>query len=445
MIKPTDVSNIWLLIFLGLVLPFIGFSQNPSLHVPVPKSDTIKMPKSDTTRQVLGSDTTKKIEDSSLRIRNLNPYFTLHVDSTLYYQLDINKDIKNYFWYLKNSPIGLKINKDNGLLSFRAEKSYFLSGRLKYDNEYKVTLGVQNLNDPKERVDTSFSIVFFTTEIIPSRLKPTVSNVLYIEEGDTISFRIQCETGSFPIENIAFYSNIPVKNYKPVKHCDDDFTWSPPYDFVKETDSARQKLLVLSFVGENKFYAKDTAVVRIFVRDALNYPVALMEYNKVAKDFSTYILHLKYAFVQLDKAIKHTSKSRTTFDLSSATTVLGGTVFSSTAGTDAQTAGKILPSVGVALVPVKEAVSPIKNTEQNQASLVRSSIKRLDYTLRDNSLTGDKDMDIVRKTNKLKDELKQTQTQLIDVPIDETTNMSEEQLNAYFNNPKVNRKYRTKK
>jgi hypothetical protein len=33
--------------------------------------------------------------DSILRITNLNPYFTLHVDSSLIYKLDINKDEKS--------------------------------------------------------------------------------------------------------------------------------------------------------------------------------------------------------------------------------------------------------------------------------------------------------------------------------------------------------------
>jgi hypothetical protein len=45
---------------------------------------------------------------------------------------------------------------------------------------------------------------------------------------------------------------------------------------------------------------------------------------------------------------------------------------------------------------------------------------------------------------KLKDELRQTQIQLIDVPIDENSNMTEEQLNAYFDNPKMDQKYRLK-
>src|SRR3984957_17527892 len=216
------------------------FSQDPTLRTLFSPADSIKMS-----------------QDSVLRIRNLNPYFTLHVDSTLNYRLEINKEPSHYFWFLKNSPIGLKINKDNGLLTFKAEKSYFLSGKLKYDNPYKVSMGVQNLNDPNQRIDTSFTILFFTTEITPSKIKPSVSNTLYIEEGDTISFKLECEEGNFPIEEINFFSNIPIKNYTNVKRCDDDFTWSPPYDFVKETDSSKQKLLILNFVGTNKFFIHD--------------------------------------------------------------------------------------------------------------------------------------------------------------------------------------------
>src|ERR1700730_16189377 len=64
-------------------------------------------------------------EDSLLRITNLNPYLTLHVDSTLSYKFEINRRDSNghYFWYLRNSPVGLRINKDNGLLTFKADKS----------------------------------------------------------------------------------------------------------------------------------------------------------------------------------------------------------------------------------------------------------------------------------------------------------------------------------
>ena len=426
MLRTTHFLGLAGSMLLILVTASASTAQNPVWQIPKSQADTVMK------------------EDSVLRIKNLNPYITLHVDSTLNYALEINRDPSRYFWFLKNSPVGLRINKDNGTLTFRADKSYFLSGKLKYDNEYKVTLGVQNLNDPKERVDTSFTILFFTTEIVPSHVKPTVSNLLYIEEGDTVSFKVQCEAGSFPIESINFQSNIPIKALSSVNKCDDNFTWVPPFDFIRDNDSAKVKQLVLYFIGSNKFYNKDTSVVRIFVKDALNYPVAVNDYNKVAKDMRTYILQLKYAFVQLDKKVKKNSKSRTTFDLSSATTALGGTVLSSASGTDGQTAGKILPSVGVALVPVKEAVSPTKIAEQNSASLVRSSIKRLEYIMRDNMLVGEKDMEVMKKMNKMKDELKQTQIQLIDVPIDENSNMTEEQLNDYFNSPKVNKKYRLK-
>ena len=97
------------------------------------------------------------------------------------------------------------------------------------------------------------------------------------------------------------------------------------------------------------------------------------------------------------------------------------------------------------MVPVKEAVAPQQTAEQNQASLVRSSIKRLDYTMHDNALIGEKDPDITKKITNLKNELKQTQVQLIDVPLEETSGMTEEQLNAYFDNPRVNKKYRLKR
>src|SRR5919106_5381098 len=97
------------------------------------------------------TDSTQATPDTTLRIIDLNPYFTLHVDSTFSYQLHINKNPETYFWYLKNAPIGLRINKENGTFSFKADKSYFLSGKLRYDVNYHVLIGVQNLNDPKEK------------------------------------------------------------------------------------------------------------------------------------------------------------------------------------------------------------------------------------------------------------------------------------------------------
>ncbi|HEV2480188.1 MAG TPA: hypothetical protein VGS79_10985 [Puia sp.] len=421
--KPLGVLRLWLLISAGIMFFSTIQAQNPGFRVPMPM------------------DTTGHSEDSVLRIKNMDPYFNVHVDSTLSYQFEINRDPSKYYFFLKNAPVGLKI-KENGLLQFRADKSYFLSGRLKYDFEYKVDMEVQNLNDPKDHLDTTFTISFFTTEIIASHVKPTVSNVLYVEEGDTISFRVQCETGTYPIESINFYSSIPIKTNSIIKECNDDFTWSPPYDFVKDGDSAKTKLLLLYFVGTNKVFMRDTAIIRIYVKDALNYPYMVQDYNAITKNFRTYILQLKYAFFQLDRKVKKTNHTRTGFDMTTATTALGGTIATST---NSPTTGAILPSVGVAMVPVKETVAPPQTADQNMASLVRSSIKRLDYTMHDNALIGEKDPDIVKKITALKNELKQTQVQLIDVPLEETSGMTEEQLNAYFDNPKVNKKYRLKR
>ncbi|MGN6400540.1 MAG: hypothetical protein ACTHMD_08810, partial [Flavisolibacter sp.] len=60
-------------------------------------------------------------------------------------------------------------------------------------------------------------------------------------------------------------------------------------------------------------------------------------------------------------------------------------------------------------------------------------------------LVGSKDPEVTRKTNKLKDELKQVQVQMIDIPIEITNDLTEEELNRYFNSPKVNKKYRLSK
>jgi hypothetical protein len=319
-----------------------------------------------------------------------------------------------------------------------------MSGKLKYDFPYKVYLGVQNLQNPADKVDTSFTLLFYNTEIIPSRVKPTVAGTLYIEEGETVDFKVQCESGSFPIENILFTSSIPIRNFSLVTSCNDEFTWTPDYDFVKESDSAKLKIVNLSFIGSTKFNVHDTAMVRIIVKDALNYPFAKAEYNQVVRNVNTYILQLKYTFLQIDKRLKKNKTARTTFDLTGAGTALTGTILNTSSSTSAQNTGKVLPSIGVALVPIKEATSPTKVVDQNQASLIRTSIKRLEYIMADNQLIGEKDPDIARKTAKLKDELKQVQIQLIDIPVEITHNMTEEELNNYFNSPKVNKKYRLK-
>lgn len=383
--------------------------------------------------------------DTSLRIINLNPFFSVHVDSTLWYQFQINKSLSNYFWYLRNAPVGLRINKDNGVLSFRADKSYFLSGRLKYDFNYKVSIGVQNLNNAADRVDTSFTVVFFNTEIIPSKLKPTINGTIWLEESETVRFKVLCETGNFPFESILTSTSIPIGGFTPVQNCNDEFVWTPSYDFVKETDSARVKIVTVSFIGSTKFKMHDTAQVKFIVRNGLNYPIASEQYDQLVKDMNFYILRLKYSFLQLDRSIKKTKRARTGFDLAAASAALTGTILSTSSDEQSKRTGLILPSVGLVISPIKEGTAPNKNAEQNQAALVRSSIKRLEYILQDNRLIGEKDPELSQKMSRIKEELKQSQLQLIDVPLEMPNNMTEEDLNRYFNSRKVNKKYNLKK
>ena len=306
-----------------------------------------------------------------------------------------------------------------------------------------MALSVQNLDNPKERVDTNFVLLFYNTEIIPSKIKPTVTNTLFIDEGDTISFKLQCDNGNFPIEKITYFSNYPIKSSTPVNKCGDDFTWYAPFEFIKDTDKEKLKKLDIYFIGTNKFNNTDTALISIIVKENINYPLQSIEFEKLKAEIEKYVLQLKSSFRLVDKKIKKTKGTRTRFDLASATTALGGTVFSSLPGSNEQTTGKILPSVGVALVPVKEATAPNSNGDQNTATLIRSGIKRLEYLLADNSLVGDKDPDILNKSRKLKEELKQSQIQLIDIPIAED-NSTRKELDDYFNNPKVNKKYKLK-
>lgn len=382
--------------------------------------------------------------DTALRIKNLDPYITLHVDSTLKYQLEINKPLNEYYWFLKNSPVGLKINKNTGMLSFKAEKNYFLSGRLKYDYEYRVNLSVQHLDRPEEKVDTFFTLLFYSTEIIPSRVKPTVSKTMFLDEGDTLSFKIQCDNGSFPIEELTYTSNYAIKSSTPVTRCGDDFTWFAPFDFIKDGEKDKVKRLELYFIGNTKFHVTDTAIIEIMVRENINYPQQLLEFQRLQGDIRRYVTSLKSSFRLVDRKIKRVKRTRTGFDLGSATTTLSGTIMSSLDNPSQKTAGKILPSVGVALVPVKEAAAPNSTYEQNQATLIRSSIKRLEFLLQDNQLSGTRDPEILNKARKLREELKQMQVQLIDIPYSEEA-VDEAELDAYFNNPKVNKKYKPRK
>ena len=317
-----------------------------------------------------------------------------------------------------------------------------MSGRLKYDRKYEVKIGVQNLSNPREVVDTSFSISFYSTDIAYPRVKPSVVSPVFIEEGNKLSFNVLCDNGNFPIERILVSSNISIGNFKLPKTCDDTFEWTPGYDFVSDKDSAGVKIVNLLFMGTTQFNFTDTARIKVVVRNALNFDIATREYNEAVENMNRWILRYKYTFLQIDKKLKSTKGVRSGFDITTATTTTTGTVM---AATDPNKGvSKILPGVGVVALPVKEAVAPTKTVEQNQATLLRANIKRLEYILFDNKLNGDRDPDIAVKTETLKKELRQSQTQLAEVPTDMAETMSEEQINKYFNSPKVQKKYRLK-
>jgi hypothetical protein len=130
-----------------------------------------------------------------------------------------------------------------------------------------------------------------------------------------------------------------------------------------------------------------------------NYPLATQDYNLVTKNIRSYILQLKYTFLQLDKGVKKTKGTRTTFDITSSTTALTGSVLSASDDPATRKAGVILPSVGVSLVPIKEAVAPQKVFDQNQAAQIVRPLSDWNYMLGENALVGEKDPDISKKTS----------------------------------------------
>ncbi len=385
--------------------------------------------------------------DTSLRILNLAPYFTLHVDSILTYDFIINRPGENYYWFLMNSPVGVKIDRKAGTLYVKGEKALFKTGRLKYDIPYKVQVGVQNLHNPTDRIDTSVTILFYSTEIIVSKLKPSTASTITLEEGDSVQFRIQCDEGSFPFEQINVNSSVPLSNYTPVKKCNDQFKWNVPFGLFKDNDTAKQRIVLLEFIGSDKFFNRDTSVVKIIIKPGINYPVRNQQHQKEYDALKTYVKRLKLTFRVVSEEVKKNKKTRTLFDISGSSTALAGTIVSTTAerGSQAEQIGKILPSVGLTLVPVKEGVAPNKVQQQNTASQVRAEVRRLEYVLEENALSSERDLDVLGKSKRLREELKKSMLQFADLPMIEfDENFTEEDANKYFNDPKVNKKYKFK-
>jgi hypothetical protein len=203
-------------------------------------------------------------------------------------------------------------------------------------------------------------------------------------------------------------------------------------------------MVTLQFIGNDRFLNRDTAVVSLLIRPGINYPQRNEEYRTLNRELTKYIQDLKLTFYVVSRNIKSNKKTRTGFDVSASTLSLFGTILSTSATQSTKDVGKVLPSIGLTMVPVKEAVAPNKVQEQNTASQVRAAIKRLEYMQSENVLVGDRDPDILVKMKRLRDEMKQTRVQLVDLPMVEFENVSASDVNEYFNSPKVNRKYRLK-
>jgi hypothetical protein len=384
--------------------------------------------------------------DTALRIMNVNPYFTLHVDSVLNYDFIINRDSRNYFWFLVNSPLGARIDRNTGNLYIKADKGLFRSGRLKYDVPYKVQLGVQNLYNPMDRVDTSFTVVYYSTEVVLSKLKPTSSSVISVEEGDSVQFKIQCDEGTFPIEQISINTSMPISGFTPVRRCNEEFKWVIPFGIFRDNDTARQRTVVVDFIGSDKFFNRDTVSIRINIRPGINYAVRNEQHKVTETEFYRYIQNLKLSFYVVSKSVKKNRSSRTAFDIGGSTTALAGTVMNATSerGSKAEAIGKVMPSVGLTLVPVKEAAAPNKVQEQNTATQLRAEVKRLEYILSENKLNGSRDIEVLAKTRRLQEELKKSRMQFLDIPFDFDEKVSDADADKFFKDPKVNKNYRLK-
>ncbi len=404
----------------------------------------------DTIKPVVDSNTAvlqPGFQDTALRILNLTPYFTLHVDSVLNYEFIINKPSNQYYWYLVNSPVGVKLDRKSGTLYIKGDKALFKNGRLKYDIPYNIRLGVQNLHNPFEKVDTTITVMYYSTEVVISRLKPSTASVINLEEGDSVQFRIQCDEGTFPIEQITVNSSMPLADYTPVRKCNDQFKWKIPFGIFRDNDTAKVRSVLLEFIGADKFFNRDTSIIRINIRPGINYPVRNQLHQREYDALYAYIQQLKLTFYVVSSSVKKTKSTRTAFDITSSTTALAGTVVSTTAerGSSAEQIGKILPSVGLTLVPVKEAVAPNRVQEQNTASQVRAEVRRLEYILSENRLNGDRDSEVLIKTKRLQDELKKSRLQFVDLPMVEyDEKFTAEDADKYFKDPKVNKKYKFK-
>jgi hypothetical protein len=169
-------------------------------------------------------------------------------------------------------------------------------------------------------------------------------------------------------------------------------------------------------------------------------------HKRIENEMFYYIQNMKLTFYVVSSAVKKNKNTRTYFDIGSSSTALAGTIISTTAeNPNTVQIGKIMPSIGLTLIPVKEGVAPNKVQEQNTATQVRAEVRRLEYVLSENRLSGERDLEVLIKTKRLQDELRKSKLQFVDLPMVEfDEKFSEADADKYFQDPKVNKKYKLK-
>ena len=157
------------------------------------------------------------------------------------------------------------------------------------------------------------------------------------------------------------------------------------YDFIKEGDTAKTRSLYVNFIGANKFNNRDTALVRIIVRDNINYPQRVLEYVTLRKEVENYAVQLKGNFMMLDKNVKSTKNTRTTFDMTSAATALEAPYFLPWKARPPRMRARSFRVLAWLCSREQKPLHPARFTSKLSRA-DQNSIKRLDFTLSDNSL-----------------------------------------------------------
>jgi len=389
------------------------------------------------------------IADTTLCIINVSPCFYLYPDSAIAYQLRLNRNPSGYTWYLKNNPPAVQLDSKTGMLYIKASATLFRQQKMFFGHRYVVSLGVQNNRDPTEWTDTSFAVIFQDPAIARGQIIPSVAGDIFAEEGDTIRFTLGCDNGNALVQSIKLSTSVAIGNYTSIQRCDDVFMWAIPFDFIRDRDSLDLRELRLTFVSIDDLQKKDTAEINIVIRQGINYVEKNQEYRKTAEEVKKYVQSLKLTFYVLNKSLRFNKFSRALFDVSAALTALAPAVIPEQQDEAKTGSGwnvsKLLPGIGLTLIPIKESLVPVKVQERANANQVRAVAKKLEFALLQNNLIGHRDPAVLNMICNLHEELRQARMQLIEVPLMEfDEDLSIEDAESYFKNYRTHKRHRLK-